>query len=99
MAQLITVLQEVKYLEVSSVETVPEKASQVYSLRDTLRQYLINLDMTVYWYNNVRQTVLEVEYPLVEHQLDDLDAQILIAESQLTWKSEGMILRCIICLR
>jgi len=85
------VLQDVKYLQVSSLEAVPEKASQVYALRETLHKYLINLDMTVYWYNNVRQTVIEVEYPLIERQMNDLDEQLLIAENQLTWTSEGMI--------
>ena len=34
-------------------------------------------------------TVLEVEYPLVEKQLDDIDTQILKAEKELNWNSEG----------
>lgn len=88
--QLVSVLQEVKYLEATSLEPVPPTADHVYSLRDTLRKYVINLDLTVYWYNKVRQTVLEVEYPLIEHQLAEIDLQLHKAENELTWKSEGI---------
>jgi Dynein heavy chain, N-terminal region 1 len=84
------VLQEVKYLEATSLEPVPSTANHVYSLRDTLRKYVINLDLTVFWYNNVRQTVLEVEYPLIEHQLENIDLQLSKAENELTWQSEGI---------
>ena len=38
----------------------------------------------------MRETVIEVEYPLVESQLKELDEQLEKAIHQLNWTSEGM---------
>ena len=37
----------------------------------------------------MRETVIEVEYPLVESQLKELDEQLEKAILQLNWTSEG----------
>ena len=37
----------------------------------------------------MRETVIEVEYPLVESQLKELDEQLEKAIHQLNWTSEG----------
>jgi len=87
--QLVAVLKEVHYLEGRAYENVPERAVELYSRRDELRKYVINLDLTIHLYNKIRQTVLEVEYPLVENQLNNIDDKLLQAENSLTWNSEG----------
>ena len=51
--------------------------------------YEQNLDVTVTLYNRVRETILDVEYPLIEDQLADIDRQLEGAISQLNWTSEG----------
>ena len=40
--------------------------------------------------SRVRETVIEVEYPLVESQLKELDEQLEKAINQLNWTSEGI---------
>jgi len=39
--------------------------------------------------DRVRTTIIEVEYPLIERQLETLDSQIQNAISTLNWTSEG----------
>lgn len=48
-----------------------------------------NLDVTVALYNQVRENILDVEYPLVESQLARIDQQLVQAISQLNWTSDG----------
>lgn len=42
-------------------------------------------------YNQVRESILDVEYPLIETQLADIDKQLQRAISQLNWTSDGMV--------
>ncbi|BFZ02963.1 hypothetical protein BsWGS_06002 [Bradybaena similaris] len=88
--QLVSVLREVKYLEIREQEEVPSSASAMYSKNETFRKYVANLDLTVQWYNKVRTTILEVEYPLIEGQLVDIDRQLQRAEKLLNWESDGV---------
>jgi len=101
-AQLVAVLKEVHYLQSRSFENVPDRAVELHSRRDELRKYVINLDLIVHFYNKVRQTVLEVEYPLIENQLNDIDSKLQQAENSLTWNSDGILhffsLFCVICI-
>ena len=60
----------------------------MYEKHETLRKYVANLDLTVEWYNKVRTTVLEVEFPLIEGQLADLDTKLKQAEGDLNWTSD-----------
>lgn len=88
--QLVAVLREVKYLEIRSEEEVPEAAKSIYSRYDTLWKFTTNLDLTVSLYNKVRTTVLEVEFPLIEGQIADIDSKLQQAETALNWNSDGM---------
>lgn len=38
------------------------------------------------WYNKIKQTVLEVELPLIRAKLEAIDLQLTRAESDLTWQ-------------
>ena len=87
--QLTAVLREVKYLESGEREDIPASAGEMYKKNDTLWKYLTNLDLTVYLYNKVRNTILEVEYPLIEEQLKDIDVQLQQAEQSLNWESSS----------
>lgn len=48
-------------------------------------QYLSSLQLIVQWYNQLKQTVLEVELPLIRTKLESVDLQLSRAESDLTW--------------
>lgn len=49
-------------------------------------QYLSSLQLMAQWYNQVKQTVLEVELPLIRAELTLVDLQLSRAESVLTWQ-------------
>lgn len=44
--------------------------------------------MLVQWYNKLKQTVLEVEFPLIRAELVTIDMQLYRAETDLTWKDQ-----------
>lgn len=71
------------------MEEIPSDAAALFSKNETFRRFRANLDLTVAWYNKVRQTVLEVEFPLVEQQLADIDKQLMQAEQALNWTNDG----------
>uniref|UniRef100_A0A8C2C803 AAA+ ATPase domain-containing protein n=1 Tax=Cyprinus carpio TaxID=7962 RepID=A0A8C2C803_CYPCA len=87
--QLVSVLREVKYLEAREAEVIPDMAADVYSNRELLWQYVANLELATSWYNKVMSTVLEVEMPLIQSQLTDIDAKFKEAEENLCWTSQG----------
>eukprot|EP00064_Thunnus_orientalis_P003474 superscaffoldBa00000283_g3483 len=88
-SQLASVLREVKYLEARQTEAIPDTAVQIYTTRGQLWQYVANLELTVGRYNKVMRSVLDVEHPLVQGQLRDIDAQLQKAEESLNWNSQG----------
>ena len=90
-------LREVKYLESAENETlevIPDSATTVYARNEEFHKYCANLDLTVSWYNKIRQTVLEVEHPLIDGQLKTIDEQLEQAEHTLNWNSEGLSEMC-----
>ena len=89
--QLVALLREVKYLEQQNNpdHAIPESAVCVFKKNETYRKYLQNLDVTVALYNKVRDTIMDVEYPLIEQQLQEIDQELEKAISQLNWTSEG----------
>uniref|UniRef100_A0ABM5FM48 Dynein axonemal heavy chain 9 isoform X2 n=1 Tax=Pogona vitticeps TaxID=103695 RepID=A0ABM5FM48_9SAUR len=89
--QLASVLREVSYLEGDQIQNIPETAAEIYSSRESFRKLVANLELMVTWYNKILRTVLEVEYPLVQRQLQEIDAQLREAEETLNWKSEGLL--------
>ena len=89
--KLVALLREVKYLEQQNCpdRLIPESTAGVFQQNETYRKYLQNLDVTVVLYNQVRETIMDVEYALIEEQLKDIDQQLEKAISGLTWTSEG----------
>lgn len=90
--QLTALLREVKYLEqqdASSHRELPESAASVFQQNETYRKYLQNLDVVVALYNSVRETILDVEYPLIEQKLLDIDKQLERAIIEINWTNSG----------
>ena len=87
----MALLREVKYLRQyqDPKHPIPGSAAAVFQQDETYRKYLQNLDVVVQLYNTVRETLLDVEYPLVEGQLRELDGRLERAVSELNWTSEG----------
>lgn len=87
--QLVSVLREVSYLQGSGAGAIPPAAAEVYSCKESFQQLVASLELMGNRYNKVLRTVLEVEYPLVQGQLQDIDSKLREAEETLTWKTEG----------
>lgn len=51
-----------------------------------LAQHIGNLELLVQGYNKLKQTLLEVEYPLIEKELGAIDEQLRVAATWLTWR-------------
>lgn len=77
--------------ENESLESIPDSATKVFSRNEEFHRYCANLDLIVAWYNKIRSTVLDVEYPLIECQLMNIDEQLKRAENDLNWNSDGKI--------
>ncbi|NXY74435.1 DYH9 protein, partial [Glareola pratincola] len=88
--QLVSVLREVSYLSGSPMGAIPPTAAEIYSSKESYRQIVANLELMVNRYNKVLKTVLEVEYPLIQGQLWDIDLKLKEAEETLNWKMEGV---------
>ncbi|XP_051927996.1 dynein heavy chain 9, axonemal [Hippocampus zosterae] len=89
-AQLASVLREVKYLEARQTEVIPDTAVQIYTTRWQLWQFVSSLELAAGRYNKVIQSVLDVENPLLQRQLRDIETQIRKGEESLSWNSQGI---------
>ena len=63
---------------------------EIYKENDIFLSYINNLNYTITSYNKIRETVAEVEYPLIERQIQAIDQQLLDAENKLTWSTPSM---------
>lgn len=77
------------YLQSTEVKLIPETAASMFSSREFYRQLVANLELMANWYNKVMKTLLEVEFPLVEEELQNIDLRLRAAEETLSWKTEG----------
>lgn len=91
--QLVAVLREVKYIEISCSEDdsrqVPQSATAIYAENDTLRQFINSLELTAFWYNHVQKTVLHFEIALIEQPLKEIDETLLQATDDISWDNPG----------
>ncbi|XP_038013499.1 dynein heavy chain 9, axonemal-like [Motacilla alba alba] len=88
--QLVSVLREVSYLRGSGAGAIPPAAAELYSCKESFWQLVASLELMGNSYNKVLRALLEVEHPLVQGQLQDIDLRLREAEETLTWKTEGV---------
>ncbi|KAH0627401.1 hypothetical protein JD844_003041 [Phrynosoma platyrhinos] len=88
-SKLVAVLRDVKYLLLLNQPDIPRSALELYNKRETFTKYIQNLELIAQWYNKVKQTVLEVEYPLIEKEMQIADEQLKEAEEVFTWQEEN----------
>ncbi|XP_031759446.1 dynein heavy chain 11, axonemal [Xenopus tropicalis] len=87
--KLIAVLREVRYLQKQSQADIPKEALAIFDKREMLHKYIASLDQLVFWYNKLKRTVLEVEYPLIKDDLKNIDEQLRESEERYTWKDDN----------
>ncbi|XP_075070448.1 dynein axonemal heavy chain 11 [Mixophyes fleayi] len=86
--KLVAVLREVKYLQVQDHTDIPKAALGIFEKKEILHKYIGSLDLLVQWYNKLKQTVLEVEYPLIKEDMAAINEQLRDAEVHYTWNRE-----------
>uniref|UniRef100_A0A8C4PUN9 Dynein axonemal heavy chain 11 n=1 Tax=Equus asinus asinus TaxID=83772 RepID=A0A8C4PUN9_EQUAS len=86
--KLVAVLREVKYLLMLKKSDIPDSALAIFKKRNTILKYIGNLELLVQGYNKLKQTLLEVEYPLIEDELRALDEQLQAVVTSLTWQDD-----------
>ncbi|KAL6109087.1 dnah11 [Pungitius sinensis] len=84
--KLTEVLKDVKYIQTLGQIEIPAAAMKVFEMRDMFTKYVSSLQLIVQWYNKLKQTVLEVELPLIRLEQDSIDVRLTRAESDLTWQ-------------
>uniref|UniRef100_A0A8C8YTJ5 Dynein axonemal heavy chain 17 n=1 Tax=Prolemur simus TaxID=1328070 RepID=A0A8C8YTJ5_PROSS len=87
---LVAVLREVKYLNFQQQKEIPGSAENLFSDNETFRKFVGNLELIVGWYNEVKTTVKEVEFPLIKSELEAIDVKLRSAETTLFWNGEGV---------
>lgn len=89
--QLVAILREVHYLKRDEklLPMIPEMVLQIYEKEDTFRQYRINLNISIEWYNRIRKYSQKVEFDLVKVEIETIDEQIKKGQTSLNWNSES----------
>ncbi|XP_054638441.1 dynein axonemal heavy chain 11 isoform X2 [Dunckerocampus dactyliophorus] len=85
--KLAEVLKDVKYIQTLNI-SIPVAAMTVFEKRNLFTKYVSSLQLVVQWYNQLKQTVLEVELPLIRAELTSIDQQLKRAETDLTWQDQ-----------
>ncbi|XP_010617035.1 dynein heavy chain 17, axonemal [Fukomys damarensis] len=89
--ELVAVLREVKYLNFQQQKEIPSSAESLFSENETFRKFVGNLELIVGWYNEIKMTVMDVEFPLIKLELEAIDVKLLSAEKTLFWNGgEGV---------
>ncbi|XP_019728452.1 dynein heavy chain 11, axonemal isoform X3 [Hippocampus comes] len=85
--KLAEVLKDVKYIQTLNID-IPVAAMTVFEKRDLFTKYVRSLQLVVQWYNKLKQTVLEIELPLIRDELASVDQLLKRAETDLTWQHQ-----------
>ena len=83
---LVCLLKEVKYWLRLDV-TIPEHALEIYARRDAFRIQVGKLDIISETWNNILNTILEVERPLLQDKLEAVRAGLQKGLEDLNWNS------------
>eukprot|EP01035_Chromulina_nebulosa_P017812 gene17812-23422_t len=86
---LVRLLREVKYFLLLGLP-VPELALEIYSQVETFRRWTGNLDLIVNMNNDILNSLIQVEKPLVLPYLSKFDTIIEKGLNQYNWKSQNI---------
>ncbi|XP_024080370.1 dynein beta chain, ciliary isoform X1 [Cimex lectularius] len=89
--ELEAILREVHYLQLDEKEGIPESGMNIYAKRDQYREYTVQLNIIIQWYNKMRRDSRLVEFDLIQEKIDQIDELIREAEFNLTWLSSELL--------
>lgn len=87
--ELFAILREVHYLEQMGTDGIPEEGLKFSEKSDTYRNYTLNLEKTIEWYNEILLKSSSVELQLIEKEVQGIDELVDKGISELNWNSEG----------
>lgn len=70
---------------------IPEAALKMLERSEIFRKYTSILNTTINWYNRIKRTSREVEFELIQTELEEIDKLAEIGQKSLTWNSKGRI--------
>lgn len=87
-------MKEVRHLRTNEdfANELPPESLQLFEKQELYRQYRINLGITIDWYNQIRKNSQKVEFDLVKDEIKAIDLRIEMAQNELNWNSNGIIL-------
>ncbi|BHF75205.1 Dynein heavy chain 9, axonemal [Sparganum proliferum] len=86
--KLQAILREMKYLQFKDRSELPESACRLFSQKDILRNYVLNLDLLTQWYNYLHTKVSDQEADLISSEMKDIERKLMEAQSDLNWTNE-----------
>ncbi|KAH6561308.1 hypothetical protein BASA62_009917 [Batrachochytrium salamandrivorans] len=86
--KVVALLREVTYFGALAVQ-LPQEAVNIYSKAETFRKYIFSLESIANMYNGIRTGVMDVEKPLIEAKIKEIDAQIEQGVSSINWNYEN----------
>lgn len=89
--ELFSILREVHYLRLMEKQDIPEVALIFSEKSEVYRNFTLNLEKTIEWYNRIRKTCTRVELELIQDELDAIDLLVQRAIDELNWNSEKIL--------
>jgi dynein heavy chain len=89
-SELISVIREVKYLELLKGVKVPPEALDLFEKYSEYSNHIISLNYTVDSYNRMFKISTKEELVLISDELGKIDLKLEIGISQLQWKTTGI---------
>ena len=86
---LVKLLREVKYFLLINMQ-VPQAAQKIFTDQEVYRTQTGNLDMIVGMYNEIKQNLHPVEYPLLHERILKMDQILEPGFKELKWRSANI---------
>ncbi|PSN39336.1 Dynein beta chain [Blattella germanica] len=88
--ELVAILKEVRYMKIMEKQGIPPDALELFDRVETLFLWVSNLNLSIEWYNNIRQNSLPVEFELIAQEVEQIDILLKEVVENLNWNSEDV---------
>ena len=86
--ELLSLLEEVKFLSNNISGDIPPVAKEIYERNQIYNDYIHMLQVLIDRYNHPLSTIVDVERPLFQKHIDHVDGILERGISELTWVSD-----------
>lgn len=87
--QITAILREVRYVQLEEHGGVPEEALNLAEKEAQIRKYTNSLHTTIERYNRIRNTTRDIEFNLINKDIEMIDDLIAKGSEEYDWHSEG----------